>query len=270
MKKENKDIIPEELSAEAIKGSDIAENAAVSEPQAGEESFDAESDGTKDAEFERLISGPYKKQFENKVKKIISRRLKEVKQMKETNEKNAQIVELLMQKYNITDRDTEKLERMIKEDMNTVQDKNKTAELLRVLIAENSFLKRDREAQLRRIEEKNRANELRKQVEETKKAYPDFDFEKELKNEEFTRLLKAGVSVKSAYEVLNISTILDKNSKDAEKMVVNAIRYKGKRPVENGSDPTSGIILSSNVSKLTKKEREELAKRAASGEKISF
>ena len=98
MKTEKNVITPEAVSAEAADGADMAENAAVSAPQTGEESFDAESEGMKNAEFEKLISGPYKRQFDERVRKIISRRLKEVKQLKETNAKNAHIVEMLMEK----------------------------------------------------------------------------------------------------------------------------------------------------------------------------
>ena len=110
----------------------------------------------------------------------------------------------------------------------------------------------------------------KQQAEETKKWYSDFDIKKELENPEFCRLLKLGVGMKTAYEVLNIDSILDKNSKNAEKMVVDSIRLKGNRPVENGSEDAGGIILSSNISKLNKKQRAELAKRAAKGERISF
>ena len=71
-------------------------------------------------------------------------------------------------------------------------------------------------------------------------------------------------------KVVNIDSIIEKNSKNAEKKVVDSIRVKGNRPVENGSEGNSGILLSGNASKLTKKQRADLAKRAAKGEKISF
>ena len=84
------------------------------------------------------------------------------------------------------------------------------------------------------------------------------------------RLLKLGVSVKNAYEVANIDAILENNAKAAERKIVDSIRLKGNRPVENGSKGASGILLSGNASKLSRKERAELAKRAAKGERISL
>lgn len=269
MKKKIEELTISAATAVPTDGIDAEKEAALSAPQTGEGSFDAESE--KEAEFEKLISGEYKKAFGKKVSKIISRRLKEVKEMREENEKNAQIIKMLMEKYDITDRDTQKLERMIKSDMNTTNSfQEKNAELIRRLIAENTYLKKNREEQLRKIRERSFAQKLREQVEETKKIYRDFDLEKELKNPEFARLLRVGVSVKNAYEVTNIDKIMDKNTKEAEKHVVNSIRAKGARPVENGSSPTSGVILSSDISKLTKKQRAELAKRAAKGEMIEF
>ncbi|MBQ6937122.1 MAG: hypothetical protein IJN36_01255, partial [Clostridia bacterium] len=176
-----------------------------------------------------------------------------------------------MEKYDIADADTQKLERMIKTDMNKTDNLNqRNTELIKRLIAENTYLKRNREAEIRAMRERAQAQKLRAQVEETKKTYNDFDLEKEIKNPEFARLLSVGVSVKNAYEVTNIDKILDKKGRDAQREVVNSIRAKGVRPVENGSSPTSGVILSSDISKLTKKQRAELAKRAAKGEMIEF
>ena len=76
--------------------------------------------------------------------------------------------------------------------------------------------------------------------------------------------------MKNAYEVANIDTILDSNSKKTEKNILDSIKSKSNRPVENGSDLTGGILLANGISKLTKKQRAELAKRASRGEKIEF
>lgn len=269
---ENKLTISAE-SAQSRESIDAEKEAAVSEPQTGgEKSFAAGSSRNKDAEFDALIEGEYKEQFSKKVQKIISKRLREVKAMKEVKDKNTQVVESLLKKFNIEDGDTEKLERMIEEQM-TQDNKNiqeKRTELLKRLIAENSFLKKSREEELRKMQLRNRMQQWKMQAEEAKKVYPEFNFEEELKNPEFCRLLKVGVSVRNAYEVVNIDTILDRNSKTAERKVVDSIRSKGNRPVENGSEAQSGILLSGNASKLNKKQRAELAKRAAKGERISF
>lgn len=273
METKNKELTISDSGAQDREGIDVGEKAVVTTPHTGEEKGFAAESRDKEAEFEMLISGEYKKEFADRVKKIIGRRLKEVKSVKETEKKNAQIVEALMKKFNIEDGDTERLERMIDTHM-TQENKNdaqeKTIELIKKLARENSYLKKSRMEDMHRIKVQSQAQKLKEQAEETKKAYSEFDFEEELKNPEFCRLLRVGVSVKNAYEVVNIDSILKSNSKNAEKMVVDSIRSKQARPVENGSDSTGGIILSSNVSKLNKKQRAELAKRAAKGERISL
>ena len=271
MKEKEEELAISAESAQAGEGID-AENAAVSASQSGEkEHLAAEGERSKDAEFDELIENEYKEQFSKKVQKIISKRLREVKNLKEEKDKNTLLVETLLKKFGIEDGDTEKLMKMIDEGMSkTNPEDGKKVELIRRLVEENRVLKKRREEESRDMEVKSRAGELKRQAEETKKLYPEFSLEKEIKNPEFVRLLKVGVKVKDAYEVVNIDTIIDRNSKNAEKKVVDSIRVKANRPVENGSEGNSGILLSGNASKLTKKQRADLAKRAAKGEKISF
>ncbi len=241
MKKNEKKIIHSAECAQAEDNINAEKDAAVSTPQTGEkERFDAGSTRDKDAEFDALIKNEYKEQFSKKVQKIISKRLREVKDLKEENMRR-----------------------------NTENDVRKE-EILRRLALENNFLKKRRSDELQLMKLRSEAQKLREQAAETRNIYPEFDFEKEIKNPEFARLLKLGVSIKNAYEVANIDAILENNTKAAEKKVVDSIRLKGNRPIENGSEGAAGILLSGNASKLSRKERAELAKRAAKGERISL
>ena len=235
-KNDKKDIISAE-SAQAEDNIKTENPAEVSQPQSGgEKSFDAGS-RDKEAEFDALIENEYKEQFSKKVQKIIRKRLREVKGLKEENmSRNADNKE----------------------------------EILRRLVMENSLLKKRREDEAQMMKLRNDAQKMRDQAEETKDVYPEFDFKKEMQNPEFVRLLKLGVNVRNAYEVVNIDSILENTTKAVERKIVDSIRLKGNRPVENGSEGSSGILLSGNASKLSKKERAELAKRAAKGERISL
>ena len=268
-----KKIIENELTSSSVSaeqtGGIEAENAVFSTPQTGDtKDLDAGGD-KKTAEFEELIRNKYKKQFADKVQSIISRRIKEVKGLKEKAEKDAATVEMIMKKFDIKSDDTQEIERVINENMTENTDK-RHAQLIRRLISENEFLKKENEKRLQEAKTLSLAEKIKAQAEETKKFYKDFDIKKELENPEFRRLIRAGVSVKNAYEVLNIEGILDNNSREAERQVLDSIRHKTNRPVENGSELSGGILLSNGISKLTKKQRAELAKRAASGEKIEF
>ncbi len=266
--KKKKELTSHDSSAE-MTGCIDAETAVVSTPHTGEKDcLDAEGD-KKTAEFEKLIRERYKKQFSDKVKSIISRRLREVKELKEKSQKDAATVEMIMKKFNIESDDTQDIERVINENMAGNTDK-RHEQLIRRLITENEFLKKENKKRLNEAKAMSVAEKIKAQTEEAKKVYSDFDIKKELENPEFRRLIRAGVSVKNAYEVLNIGSILDNNSKEAEKQALDSIRNKTNRPVENGSELSGGILLSNGISKLTKKQRAELARRAASGEKIEF
>ena len=237
MNKNEKKVITSAKSAQAEDNINAEKSAEVSTPQTGDkESFDAGSTRDKDKEFDALIENEYREQFSKKVQKIISKRLREVKNLKEENVKNTE---------------------------------NKD-EILRRLALENRLLKKRHEDEFQLMKLRSEAQKMREQAAETKEIYPEFDFEKEIKNPEFMRLLRLGVGVKNAYEVANIDAILEKNTQAAEKKVVDSIRLKGNRPVENGSEGASGILLSGNASKLSRKERAELARRAAKGERISL
>ena len=56
----------------------------------------------------------------------------------------------------------------------------------------------------------------------------------------------------------------------AQKQVVDNIRSRGSRPAENGTVSRSGFTYKSDVSKLSKEDRAEIARRAARGETITF
>ena len=54
---------------------------------------------------------------------------------------------------------------------------------------------------------------LQKEIAEAVSIYPDFNFEKELENEEFKRLLSVGITVKNAYEVIHIDEVIQNDKR---------------------------------------------------------
>ena len=104
--------------------------------------------------------------------------------------------------------------------------------------------------------------------------HPDFDLENEAQNPQFAKLLKAGVDLKSAYYAVHHENIVDRLTQEASKMasvkITDSIRARGSRPNENGLSDKSTAIIKTDVSKLTPKQRAEIAKRVMRGEEISF
>lgn len=104
--------------------------------------------------------------------------------------------------------------------------------------------------------------------------YPDFRLEVEVRNPHFLSLLRAGISFEDAYKVIHIDEIVAEamrsSAADAERAVVDNVRAKGSRPRENGTAAQSAFTVKGDVSRLTKKQRAEIARRSMRNETVRF
>ena len=95
-----------------------------------------------------------------------------------------------------------------------------------------------------------------------------------MKNPEFVKLLRAGIDIRPAYEVLHQNEILPAAmqfaTQEAERKITNKVMANGARPTENGNNSQSAAVVKSDVSQLSKADRQEIARRVARGEKIRF
>lgn len=112
------------------------------------------------------------------------------------------------------------------------------------------------------------------EADKVKEIYPDFDLEKELTNNDFKRLISADeryrMPMKQIYEMLHHDEIVEAAKKDTAAAYAKSTAQMQARPAENGLGNQVAVNGSMNVSKLTKKERAELAERARRGETITF
>ena len=278
------------LGNEEITGAENHDDDLIgADDESGEESFAAESKkGTKTnvtsntlearkAEFEKLISGEYKEEFKEKFQSIFNERFRDYKGIRETLDAQQPIIDMLMQKYNIRGGDLNALraafdsddeyweEAAAKEGMSAEQFRE-----LSKLRAENEKMRAEYETRISQNYVNQQMNEWFMQGEELKSVYPDFDFRSEIANRDFTGLLKAGIPMRRAYELIHMDEIMDSVQQKTEKRVVENIRSKGKRPDENGLNSPNGFVLKKDVSSLTREERRELARRAQRGETIKF
>ena len=87
-------------------------------------------------------------------------------------------------------------------------------------------------------------------------------------------MLKAGVPVQHAYEVIHMDEIkagvAQSTARQTEKQVVDGIRAKGNRPAENGTSSQSAFTVKDDPHKWTKQDRAEVARRVARGETIKL
>ena len=139
---------------------------------------------------------------------------------------------------------------------------------------ENADLKRQMQEQQTRENASKLYSAWMQQAEDAKKVYPSFSLENEMQNPEFTKLLRSNVDVRTAYEVLHkdeiIPAAMQFSAKTAEQKVVNKVIAGGNRPTENGMNSQSAAVVKSDVSQLSKADRQEIIRRVARGEKIRF
>ncbi len=233
------------------------------------------------AEFEKLIKGEYKDVFSDRIKENISRRFKETDALKKQLAQTEEVVDMLKNRYGLNSADIEAVKEAVSADDSYLKEEAekrgiKVEELryIKDLEQENARLKKDTYEAIKKAQMKEKVEALYKQSSETKEEYPDFDIAKESENPKFASLIKSGIDVKTAYEVIHhddiISKIVDKTAKETQKKTAESIRSVQSRPQENGTGDNSSALIVKDVTKLTRKERAEIAKRVARGENITF
>lgn len=231
--------------------------------------------------FEDLINGEYKDQFTKRTQDIIDRRFKATKTLESKLEAQSPIIDLLMNKYKVADGDISKLAQAIEQDdaywEEAAEEAGLTVEQYKAvqkLQHENEQFRRREQSQMEQRQAEARLNDWIQQGEALKQVYPDFDFRTEVQNRDFLGMLKAGVPVQKAYEVMHIDSMVTGAArvaaKQSEQQTVQRIKDRASRPAENGTSSNSASIIKSDVSSLTKADRAEIARRVARGEKISF
>ena len=235
----------------------------------------------RNAEFEKLIKGEYKDLYDARMQNAIRGRLKATEDTVNRFNALTPTLELLAEKYGVDANDVEALNKAIEEDESFFQDealeKGMTVQQLkefRKMQRENADLKRQMSDQ----QTKERAEMLYAswvdQGEKTKTVYPSFDLKAEMENPRFVDLLRNNIDVRTAYEVLHkdeiIPAAMQFTAKTVEQKLTNKIIANGARPSENGMASQSAAVVKSDVSQLSKADRQEIIRRVQRGEKIRF
>lgn len=113
------------------------------------------------------------------------------------------------------------------------------------------------------------------QATQLQSAFPGFDLAMEIEhNEAFANLLNNGVDVHTAFVSTHLNEIMQGNNAEAQtkatKDVVNTIQSRASRPIENGMNHAAAIQRKSDPSKLTDEDLDEINRRVANGEAVSF
>lgn len=120
----------------------------------------------------------------------------------------------------------------------------------------------------------NRYSQWMAQAEAAKKLYPGLDLAQEIKNPRFARMLRMGEDVASAYLITHQHRIIPGamryGIRAGEAKVASRVAANSMRPQENGIGAQSAAITRPDVSRMTKADRQAIARRVAAGERIVF
>lgn len=223
----------------------------------------------------------FKAEYDAEVQSIIKDRLKKSsKENAELNNKlkaSSPIIEAMAKKYGVDASDHNAILQAFESDDSNLEEeaykRDMSVEQLR------QFKKIERENQSYREAEEERRKQAvfaqwDKEAEELKNIYPSFDVMEEQQNEQFVKLLGAGVPMRTAYEVAHKDEIIRSAmsftaEKTAEK-VANSVRANASRPSENGLSSTSASVNSLDINKLTPEQMQAYKQRALNGERIDF
>ena len=247
-------------------------------PAAGVETVSAED---RSAKFEELIKGEYKDLYDAKMQDTIQKRLKGTKETVDKYNALTPTLEMLSKKYGVEASDIEALNKAIQDDDSYYEEealeKGITVQQLkeiRKMERENADLKRQMEEQNRKENANRLYAQWMEQEKQTKAVYPNFNLRGEMQNPKFVELLRSNIDVRTAYEVLHKDEIIHGAMQfavnKAEQNFANKVIANGARPTENGISSQSASLTKSDVSQLSKADRQDILRRVARGEKISF
>lgn len=264
----------ENAGVRVVYGTQAEESDAEAQENSAEENG-AKGEGDKKP-FDELIKGEYKKEFNERVHNIISRRMAEAAAAEA--EKN-DVLQKLYTRYGVNS--PEELTRALDEDSEVesraavegmTKDSFLERERLRMFKAQQEEYMRSMRGEMA-AQEQLRAWET--EAEEMKGIYPEFDLNTELSDPRFKSLLMTKnpqykISMKDAYRIVHFDELNKAAEEAAARAVAKSVNARAGRPPENGIGSGAGVVVKNDVKSLTKKDRAEIAKRVSRGEKISF
>lgn len=267
---------------------EAAENQNEAEGKDGEEKGKAKSPEERRKAFGELLRGEYADLTEELMQNAVTeatRRLEASPAMKG-------LMQALQEKYGTDANDLVALTEAVRN--GAVKDdayyeklamekgvSTRTARELDKLESQNKHL--TEQQQLIRQMERQREQQARiaelqagwdREAEQLKAQYPDFNMAEVLANPEVEKMMRSGVSMTNAYRSAYFDHILKQQqaatARQVEQGVVNRMQQRNARPGENGTRPGSAVQTKIDVSHMSRKEMEEMERRAMRGEVITL
>lgn len=108
------------------------------------------------------------------------------------------------------------------------------------------------------------------EAENLKKEHPGFDFETEMQNPTFRTGLRLGMDMKTLYRGMHFDEAAESVRKRAALSAAEGVRKSLSRPGEVGIKGPRAVRSVTDVAALSDDEMDEIVKRIARGDKVSF
>ena len=235
----------------------------------------------REAEWQRLINGEYREQFQKQVQGIIDKRFAKTKGLEEQNGRYAALMGKVAGRYGLDPGDIEGISAAIDRDQKFLAEQADKAGMTveqfkkyNAAVQENEKFRRMNEAMQREAQVQARIQGWQAEEKALKGVYPQFDLDAELRNKDFVGLLQRGVTMKHAYEVIHMDDMMrgamQYATAQATAQTARNIQARAARPMEGAATGAPGVVTKSDVTKLTKADREEIARQVARGKTITF
>lgn len=113
-----------------------------------------------------------------------------------------------------------------------------------------------------------------RQAEEMAAAFPAFDLNRELQNQDFVDALDRGYSVRDAFMSVHMEDILNGSmnmtAQQTRQSMVQNMQQKAARPAENGMRQGAAVVRKSDPSKLSDDDIDKILEEVAAGKQIRF
>ena len=234
--------------------------------------------------FEALTGkgGKYEKEYNAALQKAVRGRLRGAEAQKQQMEKLLPIVSWIGQIYGMDTSDMSKVDldalgEKLSQDNRWYEQEAAQAGLpvdamrrIKNAERENARLRQE-SAQLRAEEEqRQRFAALQESFAEVQQRYPQADLSSELGNRAFMSLLTAGFDPMQAYEAAHYRDLQQAAMQYGMQRTVAQVQANGMRPQEGALGSPAGQATKIDPRNLTPQQREEIRKRVARGERITF
>lgn len=241
-----------------------------------------------DEEFEALINGQYKEQFQKRTQGIINKRFGQMKNLEAQVEKNKAINEAIAAKYQLDPTDIDALSKAVSEDNSLIEEaayaENLTVEQYKEKLAGQraqrelaEYKQREQEA-AQQEQRRALAQAIDTEAAGIREKYSDesFNFWNEYnQNPQFKGMIDARVPMETAYRVINQDKIIASAQKavvsQTQKAVTDNIMANGMRPVEGGVKAQPPVSARVDVNSVkTPEDIQKYYELARQGHDVTF